>query len=241
LRQYWPAVDFIVVPHLDQNSAGGYPKPIARMIADDEPMRIAVLGALSQEKGADVLEECAIQSVELGLPLEFHLVGYAYHTLTPRPGANLVVNGAYYDNELQSILSQVRPHIVWFPARIPETFSYTLSAALESGLPVIAGDLGAFAERLDGREWSWVVPWNYSASDWNRMFVELRHSHFKTGVSPSPPGRRGPAYSQFSYLADYLAPLRPGKSAASTKYGESGSTGVVPSMAGNVEAFVNSQ
>jgi len=244
LRPYWPTIDFIVVPHVDQNSAADYfnqpnpPNPIGRAIANDEPLRIAVLGALSQEKGADILEECAIQAVELGLPLEFHLVGYAYHTLTPRPGANLVVNGAYFDHELQDILRQVRPHVVWFPARIPETFSYTLSAALESGLPVIASDLGAFAERLNGRQWSWVLPWNQTASQWNRLFVEMRESNFRTGKSPAPPAGHEPGYTKFSYGEDYLAPLRGGKSGGTTS-SPNELSGLVGSRSGSVEALVN--
>lgn len=38
-----------------------------------------------------------------------------------------------------------------FPAQWPETYSYTLSHALASGLPIIAPNLGAFPERLSGR------------------------------------------------------------------------------------------
>ena len=37
-----------------------------------------------------------------------------------------------------------------FAAQVPETFAYTLSVALQSGLPIVASALGAFPERLAG-------------------------------------------------------------------------------------------
>lgn len=40
--------------------------------------------------------------------------------------------------------------LIWFPAQWPETYSYTLSACLLGGWPVVAPDLGAFAEKVKG-------------------------------------------------------------------------------------------
>ena len=38
--------------------------------------------------------------------------------------------------------------MVWLPSVWPETYSYTLSIALQAGLPVAAFDIGAIARRL---------------------------------------------------------------------------------------------
>ena len=98
-------------------------------------MRILVLGALSKEKGADILEECAKRSSIRSYKLEFHLVGYAY-----RPLDGLIKqNGAYHDGDLDHLIRKVDPHIIWFPAVWPETYSYTLSAALRSGRCTMTG------------------------------------------------------------------------------------------------------
>ena len=35
-----------------------------------------------------------------------------------------------------------------FPAQWPETYSYTLTAAINAGLPIVATRIGAFTERL---------------------------------------------------------------------------------------------
>ena len=208
LRTYMPNVQLIVTPHPDAQRFGQYSQPVARPLAEAEPLRIAVLGAIDQVKGADILEQCAIKAVAMEVPVEFQLIGYAYKKLRKRPQANLVVYGKYQESDLRSIIRQVRPHLIWFPARIPETYSYTLSAALELTLPVVAPDLGAFAERLSGRQWSWVVPWNQSPDQWNRFFVEIADNNFRTGVSPIvQPTAKLNAGQAFSYKDDYLAPL----------------------------------
>ena len=54
-----------------------------------------------------------------------------------------------------------------FAAQVPETYAYTLSVALDSGLPIVASALGAFTERLAGQPRSATVPWNAPPSVWN--------------------------------------------------------------------------
>ena len=58
------------------------------------------------------------------------------------------------------------PDLLWFPAQWPETYSYTLSAALRHGLPVVCSDLGAPAQRLAGRPFSLILPWNSTPQVW---------------------------------------------------------------------------
>ena len=81
-------------------------------------------------------------------------------------------------------LDWLQPDLVWFPAQVPESYSYTLSAALRAGLPVVAPNLGAFAERLNGRAWTWVEPWSRSADEWLAFFQQLRQQHFIPGTPP---------------------------------------------------------
>lgn len=110
------------------------------------PVVIGVLGALGREKGADYLEDLASAAKRLGRPYEFRLLGYAY-----RPLRGVLAIGAYRPDELQGMIEREGCGMILFPALWPETYSYTLSYALASGLPVVAPDLGAFPERLSGR------------------------------------------------------------------------------------------
>lgn len=119
---------------------------------------IGVLGALGREKGADYLEEIARAAKEAGHALTFVLIGYAY-----RPLDVVTVTGPYCSIDLSDLLEKHHCDAIFFPARWPETYSYTLSAALESGLPIIAPSIGAFPERLCGRKHVMLFPHNMPA------------------------------------------------------------------------------
>jgi O-antigen biosynthesis protein len=203
VRRHLPAVRVLVGPHPETANHGAYPCPEARVLCDQEPLRIAVLGALGPIKGADVLEACAVDARSRNLDLEFHLLGYAYRSLIAMPESRLVAYGPYADEDLSELLQSLKPHVVWFPSQAPETFSYTLSVALRAGLPVAASDLGAIAERLAGRPWSWVRPWQSPPEVWNDFFLTIRREHFLTGQQPAPCSKQERSRG-FDYAADYL-------------------------------------
>lgn len=107
---------------------------------------VGVLGALSREKGADFLEELASYSRRNKLPFDFKLIGYGYRSLK-----HVEATGPYQHSELSSRLKSEGVNVILFPARCPETYSYTLSASLRMGYPIMAPIVGAFPERLSGR------------------------------------------------------------------------------------------
>jgi hypothetical protein len=175
-----------------------------------------VIGALSQIKGADLLEACAIDAVRRGLPIKFELIGYAYRHLRTSPESSLTVHGQYRDEDLPSLLMSHAPDVVWFPAQWPETYSYTLSAALGAGLPVLVPNLGAFIERIAGRPMSWIYDWNLSPEAINDLLMEIKEgqiSHMEY-ISPNTAVR----IPTFQYPEDYLSviPSRPDNGDAHT-------------------------
>jgi GT2 family glycosyltransferase/2-polyprenyl-3-methyl-5-hydroxy-6-metoxy-1,4-benzoquinol methylase/glycosyltransferase involved in cell wall biosynthesis len=186
MLHYVPTASVRVVPHKKLLPlAPQHPLPKPRQLSDGQPLKIAVLGALSKIKGADVLEGVATLAAARNAPVEFHLIGYAYRNLRTQPKAKLTVHGAYDDQDLPKILQWLQPDVVWFPAVWPETYSYTLSACLESGLPVVAPNIGAFAERLQGRPWSWVADWQQDATTWLAFFEAIREMNFCAATSPA--------------------------------------------------------
>lgn len=174
------------VPHTDIAPDQILPKPAPARIESNRPLRVVVIGALSIIKGADVLEDVAVAAKQHNAPVEFHLLGYGYRTLRTQPHARLTVHGPYEDKDLPDLLHWLQPDLIWFPAQWPETYSYTLSACLLGGWPVVAPDLGAFVERLKGRHWSWVQPWKQSPRQWLDFFTMLREQHFVPGNGPHP-------------------------------------------------------
>ena len=69
---------------------------------------------------------------------------------------------------------ELAPDLVWFPALWPETYSYTLSEVMRTGLPIVVPDLGAFPERVAGRPLTWVAHWDRSPEDWCAFFAQCR-------------------------------------------------------------------
>ena len=186
LQALVPGAPLHLVPHTDIDPAIALPAPAPARLTDGRALKVAVIGALSVIKGADTLEEAALLASRQGAPVEFHLLGYGYRTLRTQPHARLTVHGRYDDADLPALLDWLAPDLVWFPARWPESYSYTLSACLLGGWPVVAPDLGAFAERLAGRGWSWVEPWDRGAAEWLAFFGAIRQRHFMTGDGPPP-------------------------------------------------------
>lgn len=200
MKSRFPAANVVFAPHPEKMQETG---PGARRISPSEPLRIAVLGILNPVKGADLLEACAIDARRRKLPVEFHLFGHAYRQLASFPESRLFLHGIYKPETLPTLFSEVSPHAAWFPALWPETYSYTLSECLEAGLALFVPDIGAFPERVAGRDWSWIRPWHWNARQWNDFFFSVRQEHFVTGKGPgAAPGNRPD--SPFDYERDYL-------------------------------------
>ncbi|PWW43735.1 methionine biosynthesis protein MetW [Melaminivora alkalimesophila] len=211
IAAFAPAARVRAVPHTDIVPGAALPEPAPRPLQGGRPLKVAVIGALSAIKGADVLEAAALAAARRGAPVEFHLLGYGYRHLRTQPRARLTVYGEYQEADLSGLLDWLQPDLVWFPAQWPETYSYTLSAALQAGLPVAVPDLGAFAERVAGRAWSWVCPWGQDGNAWVDFFTELRERHFIPAVPPALPGDPLPDFPQggapWDYGQDYLVGL----------------------------------
>jgi len=177
VQRYFPELAVAVAGHPDQLQQQ-YPTPAPLLVDGKRPLRIAVLGALSPMKGADVLEEVACEAAKQDAPLTFSLFGYGYRAL--KTSKNLCVTGPFEQQQLHRMLEEWQPDVVWFPSLCPETYSYTLSTCLTLGLPVVAPALGAFSERLAHRPMSWLMPWDTSSASWVEHFQTLQ----RTGQLP---------------------------------------------------------
>ena len=166
VRHYFPDVSIQVWPHPEV--APSRPPRIAR---------VAILGNLSPEKGLNVVAACAQEARALGLPLVFRLLGSTTEPITQSPEVPLTIHGQYVDADLPGLIGAEKPDVILFPAQVPETYAYTLSIALASGLPIVASDLGAFPERLAGHPRSSTVPWNAPPAVWNEALLAAAGLH----------------------------------------------------------------
>ncbi|WP_460506258.1 methyltransferase domain-containing protein [Hydrogenophaga soli] len=207
MRAWLPHSDIRIAPHTDLKDISALPQPTAQPLSASQPLRVVVIGALSIIKGADLLDQVAQLAAKSQAPIDFHLVGYAYRNLKTRPGSHLTVHGEYQDRDLPALLNWLQPHVVWFPAVWPETYSYTLSACLQGGWPVVAPNLGAFPERLQGRAWSWVLSWNLTPEQVLKQLLELRQANFLTTIPPKvleASVSLAPTFLDWDYHKDYI-------------------------------------
>lgn len=165
-QRYFDVEQSVICWHPDYLASQPYPQPRWRHDGS-RPLRVLVVGAISREKGADMLEQVA--AALAGSSVELHLLGYAYRAM----GKGIITHGPYDSAEASDLIQAIGPDVVWFPAQWPETYSYTLSLALRLGLPVVVPDIGAFVERVAGRPLSVVRPWESSVQQWQVFWQDI--------------------------------------------------------------------
>ncbi len=204
LARHGLAARAIVAPH-EGVTAPHWPlriNPLPRAGARKRALRVALLGVLASQKG---LPAVAALAATMAAEIDLHLIGYPEAPLPAPLAERLAVSGEYAEADLPRLITRLRPHALWFPAQWPETWSYTLSAAIASGLPIVASRIGAFPERLAGRPLTWLVPPEAPPEAWRAAFAALRDQIARTQMPPKSPRRRQEA--DF-YEADYIAPLK---------------------------------
>ncbi|KTJ29078.1 glycosyltransferase [Enterobacter roggenkampii] len=132
-----------------------------------DKLKVLVIGALSKEKGADNLEKVAKALRKKNI--EFYLLGYAYRQLD----SSVIIHGPYNEEHAIEFVNNISPDVVWYPALWPETYSYTLSLAIQNGYPVIVPNIGAFTERVTANHLAKVIDWDSSVEQLVSMFEEF--------------------------------------------------------------------
>jgi glycosyltransferase involved in cell wall biosynthesis len=151
--------------------ASSSPPPLAL----GENLRVLVLGALNRPKGLAVIIALARVLVARGAPVRITLLGPAADGRALR-AAGVELLGRYSPETVQERLAAAAPHVIFFPAIWPETWSYTLTEALRSDAEIVAFDIGAIAERLKRLGRGRIIPHAASADPavLAKIFIDLR-------------------------------------------------------------------
>jgi glycosyltransferase involved in cell wall biosynthesis len=113
----------------------------------DAPLVIGVIGTISVQKGASIVVQL-VELLERKRPeARVVVLGALHSNCTSRL---LRVTGPYARDELVDLVERHRINMFLFPSIWPETFSYVVSEMVALGLPIVAFDLGAPADRLRG-------------------------------------------------------------------------------------------
>lgn len=153
VRERWAQLLPAMAAHPWQHIEHGLdqPGPAPRALPqrpDGHRLRLVIPGRLSPQKGLALLEAVmpALLSVADVVLLGCGAFGKAFQHLS---GVSLVPD--YQQPDLASHLEACQPDAALMLSTLPESFSYTLSEMFACGLPVVATDSGAFAERIGHR------------------------------------------------------------------------------------------
>ena len=122
-----------------------------------ERRSIAFAGSVKPHKGGGLLPEIIRRSGDVA---QWHVFGGGdAELLEPlRRLPRTSVHGYYRAGTLPSHLARNGVGLLVIPSIVPETFSLVLSEAWLAGVPVIAFDAGAPAERIRRDGGGWLVP-----------------------------------------------------------------------------------
>jgi GT2 family glycosyltransferase len=164
--EHYPAAPVKVVQHEEIN----FP-PMRHATAARKLRRIAILGVLASHKGLGLIEEALALIEKDELPIEFALIGYPERAL-PASKA-LSQTGPYNDGELLALIEKIDPDAILFPAQWPETYSYTLTAAILSGRPIVVADIGSLPERVKDIANAFVYPFPFTGFELVNYLLSL--------------------------------------------------------------------
>jgi len=145
LRRHFPAIEVRTEAHGDDDDLAATPIPGR---AGRGTARICVVGAIGVEKGYEILLACARDAAERGLKLEFVVVGHTIDDARLLDTGRVFVTGEFQPAEAVPMIQAQDAALAWLPSVWPETWCFALSEAWRAGLPVVAFDLGAPAERI---------------------------------------------------------------------------------------------
>jgi glycosyltransferase involved in cell wall biosynthesis len=205
LTNYGVGENAIVVPH-EVAEPGCWPMEIAN--PGGPPLRIVLLGVLADHKGARTVAGVAQAA---GDRLDIHLIGHLEASFPSEAAGSIKSTGPYAEAELDNLLRRIEPQVFWFPSSAPETYSYTLSTAIASGLPIVATRLGSFPERLAGRPHTWLVDHRASIDDYLAVFDAVQA---QVSTAAAAPRVSRPVDNSDFYQRRYLAPGTAGRAPA---------------------------
>lgn len=178
------------LPHahvIEPGTSGGAPRA-------NRGTAIAYVGAVKQHKGAHLLPQLIRDDAQ------WHIFGGGDATLL-RPLRNLpnvTIHGYYRDGTLPSLLAKHRIGLTVIPSIWPETHSLVLTESWLAGVPAVAFDLGAIADRIRAHGGGWLTPLERGADGLASLLEQWRAGALTTNVPSQLPSARDAALAHIA-------------------------------------------
>jgi glycosyltransferase involved in cell wall biosynthesis len=189
LERYVPCRNVTLRPHtesLPQNDS------LAASLRADEPVRVAVIGTLTQVKGSERLLACARNAALRRLPLQFCLIGSSDRDALLAREGNVHVMGRYRESEVYDRLKSSLCHLAFLPSECPESHMYTMSIAMAARFFVVCFNVGAQALRVQAWGWGKAIPFDLDPATINDLLISAAKSLAGRNPPLAPPAARYP-------------------------------------------------
>jgi glycosyltransferase involved in cell wall biosynthesis len=185
MRRHFPAIAPVAEAWEDDDAL---PPPAFYPLVDGE-IRICLVGAISIEKGYDILLACARDAAARALPISFRLVGHSRDDGRLLATGKVHITGHDQEHEVVELIRAQSAQLAWLSSLWPETWCYTLTHAWNAGLHAVAFDIGAPAARIRATGRGWVVPLGMPPAALNLQFMRLAEQAVASHLPADPPAR----------------------------------------------------
>lgn len=138
-----------------------------------ETFNVAFVGVMAKHKGAEVVEKLIEKTSDKNIV--YHLFGKTEYVSLEKNRDNYVNHGQYKREELSYLLKENNIQLICNLSIWPETYSYTLTETIASGVPVLALDYGAVAERIEKYQFGWILDRKASFDDIINQIYRIRN------------------------------------------------------------------
>jgi len=125
-------------------------------IDNNTKYNVAFVGVMAKHKGGDILNKLVTENENSNIV--FHLFGTTEIKELQYNRHNYVYHGQYERNSINNLMKNNNINLVCLFSRWPETYSYTLTETLASGVPVLGFGLGAVKDRIIENKVGWIIP-----------------------------------------------------------------------------------
>jgi len=147
LLRYFPNIVFQIYVPFDLQTDSKFDFVLENTI---NGKNIAVLGHIGLDKG--LLNLYSVLESDKFIGANIKIFGFGkFQNIDDMTNNNLILMGPYNDDDLETLyLKMLSLNIgyIFFPGKIPETYSLVLSNVIRMRLPLIAFDIGAIPERI---------------------------------------------------------------------------------------------
>lgn len=148
ITKFFPGIKIKIQPHDERYLKDLLFEPLEITNAEMKTINIAVLGYINFPKGRLLLERLARYINQNKLPILINIIGSTDSFENLLKYGVKITGGYESESEALKLLEIIKPDVIYIPSIWPETYCYTLSLALFSGIPVVVNNLGAQGNRL---------------------------------------------------------------------------------------------